>query len=111
MLFPRSALSLSLEFDIATLLRRLGFKPDDPRQGSFGPVELSQPKAHWSAHGVAMRRRSRYRSSGLVRTTARDARGDAPRVTRSRTLSASASSAEASLFAHSARFFNAEEVR
>ena len=30
---------------------------------------------------VAMRRRSRYRSSGLVRTTARDARGGSPRHT------------------------------
>ncbi len=36
---------------------------------------------------------------------------DCQKITRSRTLGASASSAEASLFVHSARFFNDEEVR
>ena len=80
--FPRSALSLSLEFDIATLLRRLGFKPDDPRQGSFGPVELSQPQG--------AQERSRRRNAApfvlpLVRTSENDrkrrARGRPPRHT------------------------------
>ena len=112
MSFPRSAFSLSLEFDIAILLRRLGFKPDDPRQGSFGPVELSQPQG--------AQERSRRRNAApfvlpFVRTSENDrkrrARGRPPRHTVARTLGASASSAQASLMTHSAWFFNAEEVR
>src|SRR5271166_6650760 len=80
--FPRSALSLSLEFDTAALLRRLGFRPDDPRPGSFGPVVLSQPQG--------AQERSRRRNAApfvlpFVRTGENDrkrrARGCPPRHT------------------------------
>ena len=61
---------------------RVGRKPDDPRQGSFGPVELSQPQG--------AQERSRRRNAApfvlpLVRTSENDrkrrARGRPPRHT------------------------------